>query len=213
MTQKRITNPAPPNLPLGSNEYSRQYQDQFSNVLRLYFNQIFNVLSGILGARGGRFFQNTYGAWHDTTTQSAAANTATLITMNSTDFSQGVSLVNSSKIVFNYYGIYNVQFSIQLSNPGTADDNVTLWYKQNGVDVPNSAGIATVNAKHGSIPGATVFGWNEFFEVKPGDYLQLYWTTDSGNTTLATYAAGVSPTHPASPSVAVSAQFVSALPA
>ena len=36
---------APPALPLAADEYSRQYQDQLNNVLRLYFNRI----QGILG--------------------------------------------------------------------------------------------------------------------------------------------------------------------
>jgi hypothetical protein len=31
-----------PNLPIGPVEYSQQYQDQFSNALRLYFSQIDN---------------------------------------------------------------------------------------------------------------------------------------------------------------------------
>jgi hypothetical protein len=35
-----IDNPAPPNLPLGTYQYERQYQDQFANVLRLYFNRL-----------------------------------------------------------------------------------------------------------------------------------------------------------------------------
>jgi hypothetical protein len=201
-----------PRLPTGSVDYSAEEFDRFTNVLRLYFNQLDNWNNTLMQDTGGRFVGNPYGAWHDTTTQTAAANTPTLITMNSTDFTQTVTLVAGSKITAKYPGIYNVQFSIQLSNPNTSDDNVTIWYKQNGVDVVNSAGIATVNGKHGSTPGTTVFGWNEFFDLNANDYLQLYWTTDSGNTTLATYAAGVSPTHPASPSVAVSAQFVSAQP-
>jgi hypothetical protein len=40
--------PIAPNLPLATEEYSRQYQDQLNNVLRLYFNRIdstFNQLS------------------------------------------------------------------------------------------------------------------------------------------------------------------------
>jgi hypothetical protein len=201
-----------PRLPAASSEYSPEELDRLTNVLRLYFNQLDGWNNTLIQDTGGRFVGSPYGAWHDTTTQSAAANTATLITMNATDFSQTVSLVSGSKITVKYPGIYNIQFSIQLSNSSTADDNVTIWYRQNGTDVTNSAGIATVPAKHGSISGATVFGWNEFFDLNANDYLQLYWTTDSGNTTLATYAAGVSPVHPASPSVAVSAQFVSAQP-
>jgi hypothetical protein len=35
-------NATPPNLPLAPTEYSRQYQDQLNNVLRLFFNQLSN---------------------------------------------------------------------------------------------------------------------------------------------------------------------------
>ena len=34
--------PKSPNLPIGQGEYSRQYQDQFTNALRIYFNQLDN---------------------------------------------------------------------------------------------------------------------------------------------------------------------------
>lgn len=40
--------PKAPNLPLGTQEYSRIYQDQFANVLRLYFNQLDNVLQQLI---------------------------------------------------------------------------------------------------------------------------------------------------------------------
>ena len=42
MSGGRIINPAVPNLPLGTQEYERRYQDQFTNILRLYFNQLNN---------------------------------------------------------------------------------------------------------------------------------------------------------------------------
>jgi hypothetical protein len=44
----RIINPAVPNLPLGPEEYQRRYQDQFANVLRLYFNQLTNTLTSLV---------------------------------------------------------------------------------------------------------------------------------------------------------------------
>jgi len=40
-----ITNPAAPSLPLGTEQYQRQYQDQLNNVLRLYFNQLGTALN------------------------------------------------------------------------------------------------------------------------------------------------------------------------
>ena len=42
-TKNRIVNPAQPNLPLGTEQYERRYQDQFTNILRLYFNQLDNA--------------------------------------------------------------------------------------------------------------------------------------------------------------------------
>ena len=48
MAQQPIINPPVPNLPLGTEAYERRYQDQFANVLRLYFNQLNNVLNTIV---------------------------------------------------------------------------------------------------------------------------------------------------------------------
>lgn len=39
---------APPNLPLGTIDYQRAYQDQLNNVLRLYFNSVNSVLDQIV---------------------------------------------------------------------------------------------------------------------------------------------------------------------
>lgn len=46
-TLATVINPAVPNLPLGTQEYERRFQDQFGNVLRLYFNQL-NTGMGVL---------------------------------------------------------------------------------------------------------------------------------------------------------------------
>ena len=48
MASKPIINPAVPNLPLGPDEYERRYQDQFSNILRLYFNQLTSALNSLI---------------------------------------------------------------------------------------------------------------------------------------------------------------------
>jgi hypothetical protein len=48
MAQQPIINPPVPNLPLGTELYERRYQDQFANVLRLYFNQISSSLNSLV---------------------------------------------------------------------------------------------------------------------------------------------------------------------
>jgi hypothetical protein len=40
-----------PNLPIAPVEYNQQFQDQFSNVLRLYFNQIDNPGPSVMSSQ------------------------------------------------------------------------------------------------------------------------------------------------------------------
>ena len=70
---QRIINPAPPNLPLGPDQYDRRYQDQYSNVLRLYFNQLKNALSLLFGRLGGSYLEFPHVAASDSSTQYATA--------------------------------------------------------------------------------------------------------------------------------------------
>ena len=70
----RIINPAPPNLPLGTEQYDRRYQDQFTNVLRLYFNQLKNALSELLNTQGGKYLNFPYGAFHQDGTTTLSSN-------------------------------------------------------------------------------------------------------------------------------------------
>jgi len=150
-----------------------------------------------------------YGAFHDTTTQTAAAATVTAITFNATDYSNNVAIGSpTSRIVISKSGTYSVTFSLQGANTASAVDDVTVWFRINGVDVANSAGISAIPAKHGSISGKLVFGWTAFYTFAAGDYLQMMWTTDGGTSSLTTYPVGTSPVHPLSPSAAISLNYI-----
>ena len=163
------------------------------------------------GACGTTNVAHTAGVYV-TEAQCAPAGTIGTMLFNNTDASNGVYAdpTDQSKVVFTYRGLYNVQFSAQLLNFSTTEDNPTIWYRQNGVDVPNSAGIQEVAPKHGSSPGACIVSWNMYVGAQAGDYIQLCYTSDTGNTVIATYPPGTAPVHPASPGVILTAQFVSA---
>ena len=133
------------------------------------------------------------------------------VLFNNTDVSHGVYASGDfSKIYFDYAGIYNIQISVQLLNFTTSEDNVTLWFRKNGVDIPASASIEQVNSKHGTSPGARILALNIFIDVVANDYISLAWASDTGNTVVATFPAGTSPVHPVSPALILTAQFVSA---
>ena len=143
----------------------------------------------------------------------ASASTALALPMDTTDASNGVTFdpANPSHIVVDIAGYYNVQFSVQLLNFTTTEDNVTFWFRQNGTDIAYSAGITQVQPKHGSYPGASVVSWNIVLPLRAADYIQLMYASTTGNTVCATYPPGTSPVHPTSPSVILTATFVSAL--
>jgi len=142
-----------------------------------------------------------------------SATTALEIVFTNTDASNQVSIdpLDETKIVFDVAGYYNIQFSVQLLSFGSQIDNVILWFRQNTIDVPNSAGVVSVPAKHAGGPGAAIVSWNIVLPVNAGDNIQLVMASESGNTVAATYPPGTAPVHPASPSVILTATFVSAL--
>lgn len=146
----------------------------------------------------------------------ASSTSAVALPFDTTDASNQVALddTDNTKVVIQVPGYYNIQFSAQLLNFTSADDNVTLWFKTQDGDVAYSAGIANVPQKHGSginSAGANIISWNIVLPFNGGDWFQLWYASESGNTVCATYPAGVAPVHPVSPSVILTATFVSAL--
>ena len=213
-TQNRLINPAPPNLPLGTDTYERRYQDQFTNVLRLYFNQLQNALTEITGNAGGRYLAFPYGAFSDFTDQTTTINTATTMALSVTDFSNEVSLVNGSEITVVNAGIYNLQFSVQLQNLDNAPQDVFIWLKQNGVDIAGSTGLVGLPARKSvGVPFHDIKGWNYFLNMNGGDHVEIYWSTTNVDVTIQTYPASGTPTKPSTASVVATLSFVSALPA
>lgn len=143
-----------------------------------------------------------------------SASTALAIPFDSTDASNGVSIdaTHSSRIVFDVAGYYNVQFSAQMINLTAADDLVRFWFRKDGNDIANSAGVVFVPKQAGAAtPGAVIISWNLVVDVTANSYIELYYSTKTGNTVCATYPAGTSPVTPVSPSVILTATFVSAL--
>jgi len=213
-TKNRIINPAPPNLPLGTDTYERRYQDQFTNVLRLYFNQLQNALTELTGNAGGKYLAFPYGAFSSYTSQSTTANTATLLTLSNTDFANAVSLQTGSKITVENAGVYNLQFSVQVQNLDNAPQDMYIWLRQNGTDIVGSTGVLGLPArKNPGDPSHDIKGWNYFLSMNAGDYVQIYWSPTIATFTIPTYAASGTPTKPSTASVVATLSFVSALSA
>lgn len=144
-----------------------------------------------------------------TSAQIAAANTVTAVRLNVTDLSNGVSFVSNSQVTFAHAGTYNIQMSAQFINASTAVDNASIWFALNGTDIVDSCSVCTVPKKDGSIPGAIIMAMNLFVTVTAGQYVELRWSTATGNSILVTFPSSASaPVRPASPAIIVTASQV-----
>jgi hypothetical protein len=209
-----LDSPQPPNLLYAPPEWSPQYQEQFNNVLRLYFNRLSNVTKNLLGPDGGQFLSIPFGAFYDTTDQTAASTTTAYpITINSTTLANNVSIVDSSKITFAVEGVYNIQFSIQLSNNDNATQDIDIWFTKNGSEIANSnSRFGLAPRKSAGDPYHVIGSLNFVDSFQAEDYVQLYWRSSNTNAYIEYYSAPSSPTRPAIPSVILTATFVSSVP-
>ena len=202
--------PKAPNLLVAPVDYRQQYIDQLNNALRLYFNQIDNSLASLLDVTGGSGLSSPYGAFSSNQDQTAVANTATKMTLNTTDFANNVS-ISSSEITVANAGIYNLQFSAQFQNTDTAFQDVYIWLRQNGVDIPGSTGFVSIPNRHGGTDGHAIVGWNYFLSMAAEDYIEIYWSVPNVAVTIQHLAASGTPTKPSTQSVVATMSFVSAL--
>jgi hypothetical protein len=209
---------AAPNLPLAPEGYSRAYTDQLNNVLRLYFNRLDAILDQLKtgsGAIDGSGIRLPYGAFSSDQDQTTTANTATLMTLNTTDFSNSVGLDVGSKIKATTAGIYNLQFSTQFQNTDNQIQDISIWLKQNGTDIPGSTGLVSIPARKSASAGEEahqITGWNYYLSMAANDYVQIYWSTTLASVTIQHYTAGTGPVRPSTQSVVATLSFVSALP-
>ena len=212
-SKNRILAPASPSLPLATDQYERRYQDQFTNILRLYFSQLQNSLAELFGDAGGKYVAFPYGAFQDSTDQTAVSTTVAYpVTFNTTDFSNGVSVASNSRITVTTAGLYNLQFSIQLTNTTNASQDVDIWFQVNGTNVANSnSRFGLAPRKSPGDPFHIIAALNYFVSLNATDYVEIVWRTTDTGVSIEQYAVSVSPTRPAVPSAIATLSFVSAL--
>jgi hypothetical protein len=151
-----------------------------------------------------------YGAFQDSTDQTAASTTTAYpMTFDTTDFSNGVYLSNSSRMNARNAGIYNVQFSVQLQNTDNAQHTVDIWFRKNGTNITASNSMFTVPArKSASIYGHLIAAINYFVELAANDYVEIVWRAESTLVSIEQLLTQTSPTRPATPSVIATMQYV-----
>ena len=217
---KRLLPQRPPRLPTAPEKYEPRFHNQFGDVLRLYFNQLDNVVSTLLGPIGGRFLNNPYGSFQrNSNLLFAAANTAYIIPMDTTDAANGMYFLAGDGVHVEQDGVYNYQFSVQFANTDSQAHTAYIWLRKNGVDEEGTASKFDVPSKHGSSNGFLIAACNFYVSMNAGDYIEIWGAADAVEGTLTdgvfleAYAAQTTPfARPSVPSVVVTLTFVSNLP-
>ena len=163
----------PPNLPVATDQYERRYQDQLSNVLRLFFSSLTNRINS----------PTPHASYFDTTTQTnPVADAVNLFTYNSVETEFQITRgTPTSKIIVANTGIYNFQFSAQLDKTGGSATDVYIWSRINGVNVPNSCIKVVIDGPNSEIVPA----WNFVLVMQGGDYFEMAWQAADTNVVIA----------------------------
>jgi hypothetical protein len=211
MAKQQLATPSIPSLGYPPEAYERRHFNENYGSLNNFFRSITSVLGSLFGRRGGQFLNNPYGAFQDSTDQTAASTTVAYpITFNTTDYSNGVTIASNSRITVAVTGIWNLQFSLQLINDTNTSQDVDIWFRLNGTNIANS------NSKYGLAPRKsagdpyhTIATLNYFVSLSANDYIEIVWRTTDTGAYINQYVAGTSPTRPATPSAIATMSFVS----
>lgn len=149
-----------------------------------------------------RAFDNAYGGFSDATDQTGSISAGTVMTFDTIDVADGVTLVSGSRITVPNTGKYNLQFSSQFKNTDNAQHDATVWLRINGVDLANSATQYTIPArKSAGIFGYGVASLTFLLDLTANDYVEIVWLPAATTVTLEHLPASVTPAYPAIPSI------------
>ena len=134
----------------------------------------------------------------------ASANEASAVVFTTISPAYGVSIGSpASRVVVEDTGVYDVQFSAQIDNTSGGDQQVWIWPRVNGTNVPDSASTFRIKGNDAELVAA----WNFMLPLDAGQYVELMWTADSTNVIML--AASATSVYPAIPAVILTVNEVS----
>ena len=165
----------------------------------------------------GRYLNTPYNQFTSDQDQTGAVATATAVTFNTDDFPDSISIVSNSQITFGEAGIYRLDYSLSFKNPTNDRQDIDVWFRYNGNDIANSNSKFSIPARKSTGDPSYLIAVTPYMVdvVANGDHVQIMWRVTDATVTLDALAAvpanpGVTPAIPATPSVILDVQFISA---
>lgn len=140
-----------------------------------------------------------YGTFTSDSAQFAASTGVTyVVEFTDTSIANGVYLSDDSKLNFRTPGIYSVIISLQLINAANDAEYADVWFRVNGVDVPNSGYRFGIPARKSTGDPSHLVGIAEYtFTLEADDYIEIAGAVSSTDISLEYYAADVTLPRPA----------------
>jgi len=151
-----------------------------------------NVVSGSSFTRWGNKLFN-YAQFANTASVLATANVSASFTLPLTYFTDGVTVVSSSRVTFQNTGLYSLHYTA-IANQGVGTPALHLWFKKTGSNIDNSS--AQIQLENNS---QTSISYNFAYPFTAGEYVELWYHTSTANTSFPYSAAGSG--FPATPSI------------
>lgn len=174
-----------------------------------------------------------YGTFSSTTTQSIGVNSATAITINNTEDSNGGVYLDSNKIYVSEAGRYKVSVEATFKKSDLITGYADLWILKNGANVARSNSRVTLCGEPTYVVstevGSDYSGYThnhtlsislaepdpiaqtsvtKIIDMLPKDYLTFSASATKSSTSLQAYTGLTGPTRPDIPSIIVSVSLV-----
>lgn len=167
-----------------------------NNVIPVAACVVSDAANGVIFVRPTIEQMKYYGVFAKTTSQTpAVANTAYALTFDSLQIGNGVTIgTPTSRIVVPQSGLYNFDATVQMTSTNSSAKNMWVWFRKNGVDIPNSARIITSNLNNGYAPVTL----SEPISLAANGYVEIMFASSDTAVSVSTVAAtGFAPAAPA----------------
>lgn len=220
-------------LPAPALEYDAQYMRQLIRVIELYFTQLDSMAGNeAMSYRADDFYGGTFHGIFDgpmtgmtapmnqltSSSDQTAPNVATAnaLQMDTAAYVNDITISSGSHIDFGTPGVYMITPSIQYQNTTNDIQYIDLWLRKNGTDIANTNSQFSILArKNSTTPSSLIAVTPYIVTVAAGDHLETMWRVSDVGVTIQQLPAvaaspGVTPAIPATPSVILTVNFISA---
>jgi len=210
-------------LPNPPTQWDPQYMRQVIRVLETYFSQLDSNTPNYAQSYTADFFYGSgmhlsfpFGQFQSNVDQNAAAiDVAYAVTYTQSDFLDGITLSSGSRLTVPTEGIYNVTYSLQFKNTTNDVQDIDVWIRKNGVDIPDTNSRFSIPARKSTgNPSHLIATTPVMIQLAANDYTQVMWRVSNTGVNMEHFPAvvavpGTTPAIPATPSAIVQANFVS----